>query len=527
MAKKKNKNELERGAGILLPISSLPSPYGIGTFGAEGYKFVDMLVQARQKYWQVLPLGPTSYGDSPYQSFSAFAGNPYFIDLDYLVEEQLLTHDEINEYDWGDNPSYVDYEKLFKSRFLVLRKAFSKSTHKRTKKYAEFCEENSYWLDDYSLYMSLKEYFNSVEWLLWDEDIRFREEKAVEYYKKKLKKDIDFWKFCQFKFFEQWSKLKAYANKKGVQIIGDIPLYVALDSSDVWVNGDLFELDQKRQPINVAGVPPDQFSASGQRWGNPLYDWKAMEADGFTWWRERMKSSAALYDVIRIDHFIGIVRYFSIPSEYETAEKGVYRKGPGKKLTNVIDEAVGDAKIIAEDLGIVVPEVIRLLKQTGYPGMKILSFAFDSGPNNEYLPHNYTNTNQVVYGGTHDNETLVGYFKKQTEEEIRYAYEYQNVDNIWDLCTSIIRTAYASPSNVAIFQIQDILLLDNSSRMNTPSTLGGNWQWRLVPESIKEEDIKMLETLTCIYGRCDVGMDAKKSRNTIVKTTKKKTSKKQ
>ncbi|MCR5609631.1 MAG: 4-alpha-glucanotransferase [Lachnospiraceae bacterium] len=508
---KKNKNELERGAGLLLPISSLPSPYGIGTFGDEGYRFVDMLVKARQKYWQVLPLGPTSYGDSPYQSFSAFAGNPYYIDLDYLVKEGLLMQDEIYAHDWGDNPAYVDYEKIFYARFDVLRKAYQRSNHKRTKKYTKFCEENSFWLEDYSFYMALKVHYDNQEWLKWDEDIRFRKPEAMERYSKKLKKEIEFWKFTQFKFYEQWFKLKEYANKNGVKIIGDIPLYVALDSADVWAHGRLFELDERKNPINIAGVPPDKFSETGQRWGNPLYDWDAMEKEDFNWWYERMHSSAELYDIIRIDHFIGIVRYFAIPAECETAEKGVYRKGPGKKLTDVIDRAVGDAQIIAEDLGVVVPEVINLMKKTGYPGMKILSFAFNSGPSNEYLPHNYENVNQIVYGGTHDNETLIGFFKDQTEEEIKYAFEYMNVDNIWDLADAIIRTAYASPSTAAIFQVQDILKLDNSARMNTPAVLGGNWMWRMVRDSIREEHLKKLETLACIYGRCEIKEEPKET----------------
>ena len=501
---KKNKNELERGAGILLPISSLPSSYGIGTFGKEGYKFIDQLVRARQKYWQVLPIGPTSFGDSPYQSFSAFAGNPYFIDLEILVEEGLLSYDEINAFDWGNDPSCVDYEKIYNSRFIVLKKAFARSTHKRTKAYKEFCEENQYWLEDYSLYMAIKEHFDNVEWLKWDEGIRFREEKAVAHYSKTLKTEVDFWKFCQFKFYEQWNKLKKYANDNEIKIIGDVPLYVALDSADVWAHSDLFELDERKKPINIAGVPPDAFSATGQRWGNPLYDWAKMEEDNFAWWYKRMESSAKLYDVTRIDHFIGVVRYFSIPVECETAENGVYKKGPGKKLTDVIDKAMGDKQIIAEDLGIVVPAVQKLMEKTGYPGMKILEFAFDVGCNSEYLPHNYTNCNQVVYGGTHDNETLIGFFGSKKSEELKYAYEYLNVSNIWELADGIIRLAYGCNLNAAIFQMQDILMLDNSARMNTPSELGGNWQWRMTTDSFREEHIRKLESYACIYGRCEI-----------------------
>lgn len=496
-----NKNELERGAGLLLSISSLPSRYGIGTFGDEGYRFVDMLVEANQKYWQVLPLGPTSYGDSPYQSFSAFAGNPYFIDLDYLAKEGLIDAGEMSNYDWGSDPARVDYAKIYESRFKVLRKAYEASNHKRTKKYKEFLEDNTYWLDDYSFYMALKNHFDNKEWLAWDEDIRFREEKAVAHYTKLLKDDIDFWKFCQFKFYEQWNNLKDYANEKGIKIIGDIPLYVALDSSDVWVHGRLFELDERKNPINIAGVPPDNFSATGQRWGNPLYDWKAMENEGFGWWRQRMSSSAKLYDIIRIDHFIGIVRYYSIPSHYDTAEHGVYKKGPGKKLTDVITEAVGDKQIIAEDLGVLIPAVTKLMDRCGYPGMKILQFAFGSGPSNEYLPHNYTKVNQVVYGGTHDNETLEGFYRGQDPKDLKYACEYLNVNSIDELTEATIRAGYATNSNAAIFQVQDILHLGNDARMNEPSTVGKNWQWRMKPGELTNEHIGRLAMYTGVYGR--------------------------
>ena len=298
-----------RGAGILLPISSLPTEYGIGTMGADAYEFVDLLVEAKQKYWQVLPVGPTSFGDSPYQSFSAFAGNPYFIDLDTLVAEGLLEEEELHSYNWGADPTDVDYAAIFNSRFIVLKQAFKKSRHKNRKAYKTFLAENAFWIEDYSLYMAVKFHFDNKEWLSWDEDIRFREAKAVKRYKAELAEEVDFWKFCQYKFFEQWTKLKDYANKKGIRIIGDIPLYVSMDSADVWVHGRLFELDERKNPIHVAGVPPDCFSEDGQRWGNPLYDWKAMEAENFGWWEERMKSNARLYDVIRIDHFIGVVRY--------------------------------------------------------------------------------------------------------------------------------------------------------------------------------------------------------------------------
>lgn len=496
-----NVQSLGRGAGILLPISSLPSKYGIGTFGKEAYRFVDSLVEAQQTFWQVLPIGPTSFGDSPYQSFSAFAGNPYFIDLEYLVQEGLLKKEDIDSRSWGDDPADIAYATIFDNRFEVLRIAFKNSKHADTEEYKEFCEDNTYWLDDYSFYMALKCKFDNKEWSAWDDDIKFREESALKKYQKELQEDIDFWKFCQFKFNQQWMELKEYANEKGIQIIGDIPLYVSMDSSDVWVHGRLFELDERKNPINVAGVPPDAFSETGQRWGNPLYDWDAMEKEDFSWWRERMKANAALYDVIRIDHFIGVVRYYRIPSDCPTAMEGAWKKGPGKKLTDAITESIGDAKIIAEDLGIVVQSVRDLMAETGWPGMKILQFGFGDTNTNNNLPHTYTNSNMLVYGGTHDNETLVGFFENVEEEDMEYAYKYLNVSSKEEVPEAIIRAAYASTADVAIMQMQDILGLDNSARMNLPSTVGQNWRWRLLPDQFTEERIEYLKDLAETYGR--------------------------
>lgn len=497
----KNVQSLGRGAGILLPISSLPSDYGIGTLGDEAYRFVDSLVEAQQTFWQVLPIGPTSFGDSPYQSFSAFAGNPYFIDLDYLIQEELLTEQDVTAREWGEEEDDIDYATIFESRFEVLRIAFENSNHQKTKEFKDFCKKNVYWLDDYSFYMALKCEFDNQEWSAWDEDIKFREEEALQRYQEELKEEIEFWKFCQFKFYEQWTDLKEYANKNGIQIIGDIPLYVAMDSSDVWVHGRIFELDERKEPTHVAGVPPDCFSETGQRWGNPLYDWDAMEEEDFSWWRERMKANANLYDVIRIDHFIGVVRYYRIPSECPTAMEGAWKKGPGKKLTDAIQESIGDANIIAEDLGLVVQSVVDLMKETGWPGMKILQFAFDGNNMNDNLPHTYQNTNMIVYGGTHDNETLVGYFEEKTEEEMEYLYQNLNITEKEQVPNAIIRAAYASVADVAIMQMQDILELDNSSRMNLPSSVGQNWRWRMTSGQFDKEEIKRLKELAEIYGR--------------------------
>jgi 4-alpha-glucanotransferase len=473
------KQELNRGAGILMPISALPSDYGIGTLGEESYRFIDFLKRIGCRYWQVLPVGPTSFGDSPYQSFSAFAGNPYFIDLDLLIKEGLLKTEELQGLQWQTTEELIDYATIYHLRFQVLEKAFLRSNHKENQEFLSFCKKNEYWLRDYSLYMAIKGHFDNKQWSLWEEDIRNHEEKAVAEYSLKLSKEIDFWEFCQFKFREQWDKVKRYAKQAGIQIIGDIPLYVSEDSSDVWVHGDLFELDQRKNPINVAGVPPDVFSEDGQRWGNPLYRWDVLEKQDFSWWRERMRMSAELYDIIRIDHFIGVVNYYSIPASCKTAVNGSWRIGPGKKLTDVIKESIGDAKIIAEDLGVITPNVRALIEETGFPGMKILMFGLEGPAEHEYLPHNYKDTNLVAYTGTHDNETLVGFLKNRSKEQLAFMYRYFNVSTFEELPYAIIRVLYSSVADVVVVQMQDLLELDNKARMNFPSTIGGNWQWRM------------------------------------------------
>lgn len=377
---------LQRGAGLLMPVSSLPSPYGIGTFGRAAYEFVDLLKRARQQYWQVLPLGPTSYGDSPYQSFSAFAGNPYFIDLDILKEEGLLRQEEIDACHWSNQDDQVLYDAIFYYRFPLLRKAFERSGCEKQKEFLDFCEKEASWLNDYSLYMACKVHFENKEWQAWEDDIKFRRPGAVETYTEELKAEILYWKFLQYEFFRQWEKLKEYAHSQGISLIGDIPIYVALDSADVWTNPELFQLDpQTLEPVKVAGVPPDAFSDDGQLWGNPLYNWDAIEKTGFAWWKDRMKASARLYDVVRIDHFIGVVEYYAIPGGAKDGKTGEWLKGPGKKLTDAIDSVIGDTKIIAEDLGVFNPDVKKLLKETGYPGMKIIEFGFSGDRRNEHL----------------------------------------------------------------------------------------------------------------------------------------------
>lgn len=496
----KKQKPFPRGAGVLLPVSSLPSPYGIGTLGRAAYTFIDFLSKAGQTYWQVLPLGPTSYGDSPYQSFSAFAGNPYFIDLDIFVEQGLLTQSEVETPDWGEDASYVDYAKLFAARFQVLRQAYARSHHQSSKDYLQFCAENAAWLPDYSTYMAIKAQFDHRSWVEWPDEIRLRKPDALAQYTERLQEDIGFWSFCQYQFYVQWNRLKAYANQNGIQIIGDIPIYVSLDSADVWVHSSFFQLDADRRPIAVAGVPPDLFSATGQHWGNPLYDWDAMEQDHYSWWKQRMRASANLYNMIRIDHFIGIVRYYSIPATEESAINGVWKKGPGTSLIAAIGEAVGNAKVIAEDLGIVTPEVHRVKNQAGYPGMKVLEFGFDNGPSNENLPHHFE-PNCIAYGGTHDNETLMGFFQHQKKKDLAFAKAYLNVEKRKELPFALIRAAYASVANTVVFQMQDLLELDNQARMNFPSIISGNWKWRVKKRQLSDALASTLYMLSETYER--------------------------
>ena len=492
----------DRSAGILMPVSSLPAPYGIGTFGKSAYELVDKLVEARQKYWQVLPIGPTSFGDSPYASFSAFAGNPYFIDLDILIEEGLIERNYVNSFMWNLEDKYVDYGLIYNSRFKVLRTAFENSNHFETEEYKKFLEENEFWLEDYCIYSACKNKFSGTAWFDWDEDIKFRKKEALNNIKEELADEIDFYKFIQFKFYEQWNKLKSYANDKNIEIIGDIPIYVAYDSVDVWQNTDMFQLDEELNPKSVAGVPPDAFSETGQRWGNPIYNWKKIEEDNFSWWRKRMEHSAKLYDVIRIDHFIGMVKYYSIHAKDEDARNGKWQKGPGMKLIKAINESIGDKKIVAEDLGVKIPEVAEVLEKSGYPGMKVLEFAFDGDRKNGHLPYNW-DKNIVAYGGTHDNDTLVGYFTGLEWWELGYIREYMECRNgtIEDLVDKIFTTAYASVANVVVFQMQDVLKVGNIGRMNLPSSMGTNWRWRMLPGEFSPEKIERLRYLCDIYGR--------------------------
>ncbi len=496
---------MRRESGILLSIASLPSRYGIGCFSKEAYEFVDQLKEAGQSYWQILPLGPTSYGDSPYQSFSTFAGNPYYISLEELIRQGLLTEAECEAADLGADEGQVDYEKLYQNRFLLLRKAYERSDAGSDGRFIRFKEENAWWLDDYALYMAVKARFDQAAWTQWAEDIRLRWQNALDYYRRELYFDIEFHQYLQFLFMEQWNKLKSYANGRGIRIVGDIPIYVALDSADTWAHPELFQLDRDNVPQAVAGCPPDGFSAEGQLWGNPLYRWEYHRQTGYSWWITRLSYCYRLYDVVRIDHFRGFDQYFSIPAGAENAVNGHWEQGPGIDLFRRVREALGEKEIIAEDLGYVTDSVRRLVAETGYPGMKVLEFAFDSrdsGCASDYLPHNYPE-NCVAYTGTHDNETIAGWFCSIRPEEQKLARDYlcDHYTPVGKLHLPFISLVMRSQARICIIPIQDYMGLGNECRINTPSTVGGNWKWRLKPGEMSRELLEEIAAVTLRYGR--------------------------
>ena len=491
---------MQRSAGILLPISSLPSPYGIGCFSQEAYDFVDWLKEAGQTYWQILPLGVTSYGDSPYQSFSAFAGNPYFISLDALVEEGALTAAECKKANFGRKADDIDYSRLYTERGRLLRLAYSRSDIGHNEAFTAFCEKNKWWLDDFALFMAVKDRFEGKPWIEWAEDIRLRWQPAMDYYRRELYFEVEYHKYLQFKFDEQWRKLKAYANSKGIQIIGDIPIYVALDSADAWANPGLFQLDKDNIPTAVAGVPPDGFSPTGQLWGNPLYRWETHRATGYQWWITRLWYCFELYDVVRIDHFRGFDEYFSIPYGSETAVDGHWEKGPGIELFRAVEQALGKREIIAEDLGYMSDTVRQLVRDSGFPGMKVLQFAFDSREDSDYLPHNYPR-HCVVYTGTHDNDTIMGWMHTASPEDVRFAWEYLRLTEAEGPNWGMMCGALQSPGDTVILTMQDLLGLGSEARMNIPSTLGCNWKWRAAPDSITPELADRLHHVTGLYRR--------------------------
>ena len=488
-----------RECGMLLPIASLPSKYGIGCFSKEAYEFVDQLKEGGQSYWQILPLGPTGFGDSPYQAFSAFAGNPYFIDLEQLVGEGFLTEDECEEADFGDDDRYIAYDKIYKARFKVLKKAYERWK----KDHHQFLKSK---LDpetiEYCFYMAVKDHFKSASWNKWDKDIRLRKPAAVEKYKKMLADEIGFYEFQQIEFNEQWSRLKAYANENGIRIIGDIPIYVAFDGADSWAHPELFQFDEECLPKAVAGCPPDAFSATGQLWGNPLYDWGYHKKDHYSWWIKRMEYSLKLYDVVRVDHFRGFEAYYSIPYGNETAIDGAWMPGPGMDLFRTIEEKLGKLNIIAEDLGFLTESVLQMLSDSGFPGMKVIQFAFDPNGGSAYLPHNYPE-NSVVYTGTHDNDTTRGWYHSTDKATRDFAKEYMNAQRLDedDLAWDFIRLAMSSKANLCVTPMQDLLNLDGKARINVPSTLGGNWTWRMEKGQFDEKAVERLKRMTWLYER--------------------------
>ncbi len=503
---------MKRKSGVLMPVSSLPSPYGIGAFSKEAYKFVDFLAEAGQTYWQMLPLGQTGYGDSPYQSFSTFAGNPYFIDLDQLAEAGYLEAGELAAADFGADPEYVSYDKIYSERFRILRMAYHNSPYalqvaerwagykEETAAFEAFIEKYAAWLPDYALYSAIKNAFGGKSLSDWEDDIRLRRPAAMEAYQAKLEDEVRFYEFQQYLFRQQWSALKQYANEKGIQMIGDVPIYVASDSADAWAHPELFQLDEHGRPSAVAGCPPDGFSATGQLWGNPLYRWDYHKETGYQWWLERLAACFELYDIVRIDHFRGFDEYFAIPYGDTTAANGKWMPGPGMDIMNAIKERFGDRPIIAEDLGFLTPTVLQLVKDTGYPGMKLLQFAFDSREPGDYLPHNYPH-NCVLYTGTHDNDTVMGWKEHVSAEDLDFTRRYLNIHLGDALNWAMIRAAFASVADTVIIPMQDYLGLGSEARINTPSTLGRNWQWRMKPDAIAPELAGRIRELTELYGR--------------------------
>lgn len=488
-----------RSSGVLMHISSFSGRYGIGKMGKEAYEFVDWLKKAGQHYWQILPLSPTSYGDSPYQSFSIYAGNPYFIDLEALEEEGLLKGDEYKNIEWTRETEYVDYSIIYKHISDVLRIAFRR--FKGGEAYDKFMKENKHWLESYSLFTALKDENGGKPWCEWKWDLVLCRKFAVDDAKERLSNEMKFCAFVQFKFFEQWTKLKKYANDNGIEIIGDIPIYVAADSVDVWENPELFVLDEDKNPIEVAGCPPDAYAVTGQLWGNPLYDWEVMKKDGYKWWINRIKFASTLYDVIRIDHFRGFDTYYAIPFGDETAENGEWKKACGIELFECVKKELGDIRIIAEDLGFITESVRELLDKSGFPGMKMLQFAFDPSAKGEYLPCNFKTTNCVAYTATHDSDTVKGWFDSCYDCDKDFIKRYIGFSDNSDAPFALVRAAWSSIADTAITQLQDILELGSEGRMNVPSTIGLNWRWRVKPNSLTDELAMRLREVTQTYNR--------------------------
>ncbi len=488
-----------RESGILMHITSLPGPYGIGTMGKSAYKFVDFLKESGQRVWQILPLNPTGYGDSPYQSCSTFAGNHYLIDLDILVEEGLLKKEELADICWGENENKVDFGTIYNHRLKVLRLAYSR--FEDTEEFTAFCRENSSWLPDFSLFMALKNQFGGTPWYQWDEALKVRDPDAIWQARRENADDIRFYSFVQYLFYIQWNTLRAYANEKDIRIIGDVPFYVPYDSVDVWSDPELFQLDSGLTPEAVAGCPPDAFAEDGQLWGNPLYRWNVMAQDEYGWWVRRLSAAGKLYDVVRLDHFRAIEAYWSVPYGDQTARNGRWVQGPGMALIDAVKKNLPQVGMIAEDLGFLTQEVLDLRDDSGYPGMKVLEFAFDSREPSDYLPHTYPQ-NSVCYLGTHDNMTFQQWLETASEDAVAYATEYMCLSEREGKVWGAIRTAFSSVSDLCVIQMQDYLELGGEARMNFPGTqTDANWTWRATGDFISEDLAKRIYQLTKLYGR--------------------------
>lgn len=483
-------------------LSSLPTPYGIGSMGQCAREFIDFLKKSGQKYWQILPVGQTSYGDSPYQSFSSFAGNPYFIDLNMLAEKELLERSEFEYRNWGTNPKVVDYGLLYEKRYPLLRLAVTRFLQGNRNGFDAFCEKHADWLEDYALFMAIKGKNGGVSWLEWSDGERKRDSAVLEQIKWEHRDDILFWKVIQFFFYEQWDALRAYAEANGISIIGDLPIYVALDSADVWANPQYFQLDENLVPTKVAGCPPDGFAEGGQLWGNPLFNWDALEKDNFSWCVKRIGHACRTYHMLRLDHFRGFESYYAIPYGAPDARNGQWEQGPGMKLFRALEEAIGKQNIIAEDLGFLTEGVRALLRDSGFPGMKVFELGFDSRDNNgsDYLPHNLI-PHSVTYTGTHDNDTIQGWFATAPAEDVEYACNYFGITNKEEGHWTMMKALWSTVSELTVVQAQDLFGLGSESRMNRPSTLGANWCWRALPGMFSDELAEKLHYNMKIYGR--------------------------
>lgn len=488
-----------RKCGILLSVSSLPSKYGIGTLGKSAYSFIDFLVRSGQTFWQILPLSPVSFGNSPYQSFSAFAFNPYYIDIQELIKDGLLTSEECSAFDFGNDERCVDYKALYNNRPQLLKKA-AKRFDVSNEDYLKFCRDNEFWLSDYAFFMAYKEKNSMLPLKKFDAAVKRREPRAMELFSFENGELLQFYKITQYLFYRQWINLRKYANDNGVQIIGDIPIYVSEDSCDVWSYPELFSVDGELNTVLAAGCPPDEFSKGGQLWGNPVYNWPEHEWTGYDWWLKRMKQAYEMFDVTRIDHFRGFYSYYAVASESETAENGEWIDANGEAFMAALKKEIPDMKIIAEDLGFITPEIRSRMESSGFPGMKIIQFGFDSDGENEHLPHNFER-NSVVYTGTHDNSTAIGWLASSSRREVEFALDYFDVGSVTRLPSAFIRGALSSVSDIAIIPMQDYLRQGDASRMNVPSTIGNNWTYRITHGDMNSNLADKLFRQATVYSR--------------------------